>query len=61
MEPRGASTTASSARSARRRLFAEVDLHAMNLTIDAGALFRETIYDLADRHPDWADRDPLVA
>jgi 2-haloacid dehalogenase len=39
---------------ARMRLFAEVDLHAMNEAIDAGALFRETIYDWADRHPAWA-------
>ncbi|MGL5009254.1 MAG: HAD family hydrolase [Paracoccaceae bacterium] len=39
---------------ARRRLFAAVDLHKMNDDIDAGALFRETIYDWADRHPDWA-------
>ncbi|WP_126974955.1 HAD-IA family hydrolase [Frigidibacter oleivorans] len=39
----------------RKRLFAEVDLHGMNEEIDAGALFRETIYDWADRHPDWAN------
>lgn len=38
----------------RQALFAEVDLHAMNELVDAGALFRETIYDWADRHPDWA-------
>ena len=38
----------------RRAMFAAVDLHAMNDAIDAGALFRETIYDCADRHPDWA-------
>ena len=38
----------------RRALFAEVDLHAMNEAVDAGALFRETIYDWADRHPLWA-------
>ena len=38
----------------RRALFAAVDLHQMNLDIDAGALFRETIYDWADRYPDWA-------
>jgi 2-haloacid dehalogenase len=40
----------------RRRLFAEVDLVGMNLSIDAGALFRETIYDLADRTPEWAEQ-----
>ncbi len=38
----------------RRALFAEVDLHGMNLDIDAGALFRETIYDWAERYPQWA-------
>lgn len=38
----------------RRALFAEVDLHGMNDRIDAGALFKETIYDLAAATPDWA-------
>ncbi|MCX8509355.1 MAG: HAD-IA family hydrolase [Rhodobacteraceae bacterium] len=38
---------------ARARLFADVDLHGMNDDIDRGALFRETIYDWADRHPAW--------
>jgi 2-haloacid dehalogenase len=38
----------------RQALFAEVDLHGMNLLVDAGALFRETIYDWADRTPHWA-------
>ncbi|MBA3910076.1 MAG: haloacid dehalogenase [Rhodobacter sp.] len=38
----------------RQRLFAEVDLHGMNEIVDAGGLFRETIYDWADRHPGWA-------
>ena len=38
----------------RRALFAAVDLHGMNLAVDAGALFRETIYDWADRYPAWA-------
>jgi 2-haloacid dehalogenase len=38
---------------ARARLFAAVDLHAMNDRIDAGGLFRETIYDTADAHPNW--------
>ena len=37
----------------RRELFAAVDLHLMNDRVDAGALFRETIYDWALRHPDW--------
>lgn len=38
----------------RRALFEAVDLHGMNLEVDAGALFRETIYDWATRHPAWA-------
>ena len=38
----------------RLALFAAVDLHGMNALVDDGALFRETIYDWADRHPDWA-------
>jgi 2-haloacid dehalogenase len=37
----------------RRALFAAVDLHHMNDLIDEGALFRETIYDWADRYPAW--------
>lgn len=44
-------------RADRVRMFAEVDLHAMNDAIDKGALFRETIYATADRHPEW--RDPI--
>ena len=38
----------------RKALFAAVDLHQMNLDIDAGAAFRATIYDWAERYPDWA-------
>ena len=38
---------------ARRRRFAEVDLHGMTDGIDRGDLFRETIYDWADRYPEW--------
>lgn len=37
----------------RRQLFAEVDLIGMNESIDAGALFRETIHALADATPAW--------
>lgn len=39
----------------RRALFAAVDLHAMNEAIDAGGLFRETVYDCAARHPEWEE------
>ena len=38
----------------REALFGAVDLHHMNDLIDAGALFRETIYDWAGRYPAWA-------
>jgi 2-haloacid dehalogenase len=38
----------------RRALFSAVDLHGMNDRIDEGALFRETIYELADAMPEWA-------
>jgi 2-haloacid dehalogenase len=37
----------------RLALFDAVDLHGMNALVDDGALFRETIYGWADRHPDW--------
>ncbi|RUS60164.1 HAD family phosphatase [Pseudorhodobacter sp. E13] len=37
----------------RRALFAEVDLHGMNERVDAGGLFRDTIYDTAAAHPKW--------
>ena len=37
----------------RHALFEAVDLLHMNALIDGGALFRETIYDWADRHPEW--------
>ena len=43
-------------RAEREALFAEVDLHGMNDEIDRGALFKETIYGLADRHPRWDDK-----
>ncbi len=39
----------------RRALFAAVDLHHMNDLVDAGAAFRDTVYDWAARHPAWAD------
>lgn len=38
----------------RARMFAEVDLHAMNDGIDRGDDFRGAVYALADRHPEWA-------
>lgn len=39
----------------RRALFAEVDLSGMNEQIDLGAPFRDTIYAMAEAHPDWSD------
>ena len=39
----------------RKRLFADVDLHAMNLRVDRGAPFRDSVRGLAAQHPDWAD------
>lgn len=41
-------------RDARERMFAETDIHAVNLTIDEGAPYRETVYALAERFPEWA-------
>lgn len=38
----------------RRALFAAVDLHGMNLAVDRGAPFSETIEATAAAHPDWA-------
>jgi 2-haloacid dehalogenase len=38
----------------RQRLFAEVDLHAMNLTVDAGAPLKDAVRAFADQHPQWA-------
>lgn len=39
----------------RKRLFAEVDLHAMNDIIDAGGPFLATVQDWAKRHPGWSE------
>lgn len=39
---------------ARRALFAAVDLHGMNLAVDAGADLHDSVEALAARHPDHA-------
>ena len=39
---------------ARRALFAAVDLHGMNLAVDAGADLHDSVEALATRHPDHA-------
>jgi len=40
---------------ARKELFAEIDLHAMNEKVDLGAPLRDTVYAHADKHPKHAD------
>ncbi len=40
---------------ARKAMFAEVDLHAMNDEVDRGRDFRSTIYDHAARYPAHSD------
>ena len=40
----------------RKRMFAQTGIEAMNLRIDAGAPFRETVYATAAAHPEWADK-----
>ena len=40
---------------ARRRMFEETCIHAVNVEIDAGAPYRDSIYALAARFPHWAD------
>lgn len=39
----------------RARLFEEVPLDAMNLRVDQGHAFRDTIYQTAEAHPQWRD------
>lgn len=39
----------------RKAMFDEVDLHAMNETVDLGAHFTDTVYAMADDHPAWRD------
>jgi len=38
----------------RARMFQETAIEAMNIELDRGAPFRQTVYDLADRHPAWS-------
>ena len=37
----------------RRAMFADVDLHQMNELVDLGHPFTETIYDWAEKYPEW--------
>ncbi len=39
----------------RKRLFDEVDLHGMNLSVDGGEVWLEAVSELARRHPEWSD------
>ncbi|MFK7870804.1 MAG: HAD-IA family hydrolase [Roseobacter sp.] len=39
----------------RRALFAGVDLNGMNELVDLGHPFKETVYALADKAPEWGD------
>lgn len=39
----------------RRAMFAEVDLHGMNDLVDQGHHFTDTIYQWAEKHPEWRD------
>ncbi|SLN62829.1 ?-D-glucose-1-phosphatase [Falsiruegeria litorea R37] len=39
----------------RRAMFAEVDLHGMNDLVDQGHHFTDTIYDWAEKYPEWRD------
>lgn len=38
----------------RKRLFAEVDLEGMNLRVDRGAPFAQSVQELALMHPEWS-------
>lgn len=37
----------------RADLFAQVDLDGMNVGVDMGADFRASVFDLAEKHPEW--------
>ncbi len=39
----------------RKALFEQVPLHDANLDLDRGYPFKDTIYALADNHPDWQE------
>lgn len=41
-------------RAERERMFAETGIEEMNLAIDRGAPFRDTVFALAERHPEWS-------
>ena len=39
----------------RRAMFAQLDLHGMNDVIDRGGDFRGTVYDWAEKTPEWGE------
>lgn len=39
----------------REAMFAEVDLHGMNDLVDQGHHFTDTIYEWAEKYPEWRD------
>lgn len=39
----------------RRAMFSEVDLHGMNDLVDQGHHFTDTIYNWAEKYPEWRD------
>lgn len=39
----------------RRALFDTIDLHGMNDAVDRGGNFRELVFGMAERHPEWRD------
>jgi 2-haloacid dehalogenase len=38
----------------RRQMFDQVDLHKMNDRVDQGQNFQKTVYEMADRIPEWS-------
>lgn len=39
----------------RRQMFDQVDLHEMNDRVDQGHNFQKTVYEMAERVPEWSD------
>ncbi len=39
----------------RKEMFGAVDLEGMNESVDLGAHFSDTVYAMADQHPEWRD------
>lgn len=39
----------------RKKLFAEVDLEGVNRNVDLGADMKTSMYELAEKHPEWGD------